>query len=142
MMPENHIAFEQLEPGDSADPGHLSECEECRRRWEGLRFLRYQAGSLPRIDPPPFFAARVARLAESAAVPVWYWLNRVARILTPALGALTLLVIALSLGSRESDPSTDESAQVLLSPIVESEVTLDDVIIPAAWTEEDYETPR
>ncbi|HSR68201.1 MAG TPA: hypothetical protein VLU25_09685 [Acidobacteriota bacterium] len=112
-----HIDFSQLEPHQRLDEAHLRDCAQCRADWEAYRLLRSQVEAAPRLDAPPFFAARVSHLAVSqggASASYWWALQVAARRLLPLFASL---VIAISAGllwteSRSSGVLSDPAAQI------------------------------
>ncbi|MFQ5741168.1 MAG: hypothetical protein ACE5JX_19365 [Acidobacteriota bacterium] len=127
-MSRKHISFSQWEPGDAIDEAHLSSCERCRRQWLLFNFLRFKTASAPRMDAPPFFPSRVARLARSNTVPFWSLLERAARRWTPAFSALVLVAAVLLHQYSKPDP-VNGYAEVLLEPELRGDLSLDEVIV-------------
>lgn len=130
-MNEKHIVWEDWEPGDPVDEQHLAACEQCRRDHELALFLRFQARSAPTIEPPPFFAARVAKLAMADAnAAFWRFLERAARQLIPVFALLLLATSFLIYRSwRTPEPMDEGFVGILLGPgDGEPEVSLDDVV--------------
>jgi hypothetical protein len=99
--------------------------------------------SLPRIEPPPFFAARVASRALIEEPSLLYWLNGLGRRLTPLLFSAAIVLSAVSyqvatvgsslvveselLFEQESSPSTITIGTVLdsMDPAFEEEEILE-----------------
>ena len=95
-MSKEHIPIESLEWDDTLDEEHLESCGQCQKAIAGFRFLRFQLGTIPRIEPPKYFARRVAKLAEEGLLqPFTLFLERAARQLIPALVTLTATVTFL-----------------------------------------------
>jgi len=89
----NHIRFWELASGEPFDREHLDTCEECQRQAEIHRLLGIQLSRLPRIEAPPFFAARIQNLIGESRSSLVYYFERMAAQLVPLL---TLLVLATS----------------------------------------------
>lgn len=107
-MTDEHISFPDLEPGDQVDETHLKGCPECRRKWGLVRFLRAQIRSIPRLEPSPFFAARMAALIRDSGSPFVLHLQWAARCLSPVflilILATTFLLYQITLDGSSFDP--------------------------------------
>ncbi len=129
-MSGKHIDFAGWEPSDSLDEAHLEECAQCRQRHSLARFLKVSASAAPQLEPPPFFASRVAHRAKDQKPPFALLLGRAAKRLLPAL-ALLVMVVAVSLVMTPQDLVLGDGDLALL--LVESEqevdVTMDDFIL-------------
>ncbi len=128
---KRHIDFDEWEPGHPLDRAHLDQCPDCRRQWRLAQFLNHMATASPKIEPPPFFAARVAQLAVGSTSTYWGLLEAAARRLIPVL-AMIVLVISGSLyylAVSSSDAYDLAQVQLLLPPAEEdAEVTLDEFV--------------
>ncbi|HSR49349.1 MAG TPA: hypothetical protein VLV83_00895 [Acidobacteriota bacterium] len=103
-----HIDFSKLEPDESFDRRHLEECSRCRADWEAYGVVRGLARQAPSIEAPPFFAARVARLAvsePSLAGPFVMALQRAAQRLLPVFATLVLAISAGVLWTQQQSSS-------------------------------------
>ncbi len=101
-MSEDHIRFFELEPEDSIDEMHVASCRRCQQDRRLFRLLRFQIASAPRIDPPPFFSARVTSQLKDRA-PGLFLFSRFARRLSPFFALLLLATgFLLFRASRET----------------------------------------
>ena len=135
-MSEKHIAFHEWEEGMPIDEEHLLACPECRQEWEMVRFLRFQTDNVPNMPVPPFFAARVTRLAGQNSVSVWDLMGVAARRLMPAFSALVVVLALLNLGNPGLTPSAPrpsgveiELAGFLTESPPEMRASVDDVFL-------------
>ena len=128
-MEDKHISVTDWEPGDPIDEEHLAACSLCRRQLEMVCFLRFQAENAPRIEPPPFFAARVARLVQSSATPFWGFVEGAARRLIPIFAALIMGATVLLYNYSATTTGPNDYASVLMDVEEDGELTLDDVIV-------------
>ncbi len=139
-MNDKHFSWEDWEAGAPIDERHLEACPECRRTVEGLRFLKFQTDSAPRLEAPPFFAARVSRLATSqVGSPFWIFLETAARRLIPVFAALLLATTFLLYRSVGSTATDEDFLQVLVEPH-EIEVSLDDAVVLLRGSEGEGDT--
>lgn len=92
-MNTNHIRFWEIASEEEIDRKHLDTCEECQRQAEIHRLLGIQLSRLPRIEAPPFFAARVQNMIGEGRPSLVYYFERMAAQLVPLL---TLLILATS----------------------------------------------
>ena len=141
-MGQEHIDFGNWEAGSPLDEEHLRSCAGCTESLELARFLRARVGQVPRLDPPPLFAARVSNLVKANA-PDWasFWLlvETAARRLLPAFAVLVLILFAFPLETRTDRPSDEELWAALFTEPRGSEVmTLDDLLfsLPEPMEEE------
>ncbi|RPI24729.1 MAG: hypothetical protein EHM61_16295 [Acidobacteria bacterium] len=130
-MNSNHIRFWELSSGDEIDRQHLEICEECRRQSEVHRLLLIQLSRLPRIEAPPFFAARVQNLISEARPSLVYYFQRMAAQLAPLL---TLLILVTSLlihsvsNEQSGQPGSGGQAAVVLDESAFPEVSVENMI--------------
>jgi hypothetical protein len=77
-----------------------------KRRKNPELFLDYLIRSVPRFNPPLFFATRVAHNAELEPPNVLFWLQRFAKRLVPVMTGLGVLAMLASyqLTSFEEEP--------------------------------------
>ncbi|MGH9340233.1 MAG: hypothetical protein ACRD1R_11775 [Acidobacteriota bacterium] len=116
-MSTKHIEISDLEATDPIDQAHLDECEECRRGWAALRLLRFLSRSVLRVDPPPFFAARVAHLAQERPIPFFFSLQTASRHLAPFfLGLLIITTFLLFSQNGSEDPGATYSDVLFEQP--------------------------
>jgi len=89
----NEDLIDRLYEVATADESHLSECAECRRRWEALLARRRQVLAAPAVPPELLADQRRQvhrRLDESRA---GFWQLRLA----PALAALVIVIAGVAL---------------------------------------------
>jgi hypothetical protein len=91
----NHIRFWEIASEEEIDRKHLDTCEECQRQAEIHRLLGIQLSRLPRIEAPPFFAARVQNLIGENRPSLVYYFERMAAQLVPLLTSLILATSAV-----------------------------------------------
>jgi len=91
----NHIRFWEIASDEEIDREHLSTCEECQRQAEIHRLLGIQLSRLPRIEAPPFFAARMQNLIGESRSSLVYYFERMAAQLVPLLTILVLVTSVL-----------------------------------------------
>ena len=127
-MTKEHIPFEELEFEDIPDPSHLKDCEECRKGWEVFSFLGFQVKSAPRVDPPPFFSQRVARLAETPVISFAALVQRVAQQLIPVFVAIVLVSSFLLYSFTEAEPAMEDYASVFFAEPVPEDFSVEDVV--------------
>jgi hypothetical protein len=125
----NHIKFWELEPGEQPDSRHLETCEQCRRQAEVHGFLRMQLDALPRVEPPPFFAARVASLANERRPSFVFYFERIAAQLAPLL---TVLILATSFLVYSVTYDSAPNARLVLEESAFPEVSVENLIAPPA----------
>lgn len=94
-MNTNHIRFWEIASDEEIDREHLSTCEECQRQAEIHRLLGIQLSRLPRIEAPPFFAARMQNLIGESRSSLVYYFERMAAQLVPLLTILVLVTSVL-----------------------------------------------
>lgn len=133
-MSGNHIDFSVLEPGEPVDRDHLESCTVCRRKWKLLSFLRFQASQAPGIEVPPFFASRVAHLAVQTSVPLWYFVDRIARWVVPVMATAVLLMSVVFLATRTEPLPAEEYTELLLETPAPDELSLEDLIVQVSET--------
>ena len=132
---DKHIDFSSWEPGEPLDEEHLAVCAGCREDQQAALFIRRQAAEVPRIEAPPFFAPRVARLAlEQEQEPLFELIQLAARRLLPVFMALVLIVVSLAYWNREAASTSqlgEEDYEVwallLQEEAAPQQLTLDDV---------------
>lgn len=136
-MKEEHIRFEDWEPGEALDQEHLRSCKKCREDFERVRFLREVIASAPEVEVPPFFSNRVARLAVSQARGFWELLDRMARRMAPIFAALVLVAAFLLYHQDEERSWTQDVPMAWLSETEGEQVpeTLDEMVLVLAQTE-------
>ncbi len=129
-MSSQHIDFSELEPEDSIDQTHLASCERCRLNYESYRAFRGLVRGIPELEPPPFFAARVAGLATREGTAqgtgsFLFLMQRSAQRLLPVFATLVLTVGFLAFrGSSQIDtvPIEDSELSRILFEEPEAEV--------------------
>jgi len=127
-MTKEHIPFEELEFEDIPDPSHLKDCEECRKRYRIFSFLGFQVKAAPRMDPPPFFSQRVARLAEAPMVSFASLFQRVAQQLIPVFVAVVLVSSFLLYRVTEAEPVLEEYAAIFFEEPAPEDFSVEDVV--------------
>ncbi len=129
-MRGKHIDFAAWETSDPLDAAHLEDCAECRQQHRLALFLRSSAATVPRLEPSPYFASRVAHRAKDQKTPFALLLGRAAKRLLPAL-ALLVMVVALGIFITPQDvlPAEGELALLLVDSDQEVDVTMDDFIL-------------
>lgn len=123
-----HIRFEKLELDEMPDEAHLAQCEACRATWEAVRFLRLQLQAVPRIDAPPFFAARVARRAQDVRPSFVFLFERAARRLVPVFLGLVLVISLLLTNLLPSGSSPAPRFEVLFQQPSQPDVSMEYVV--------------
>jgi len=127
-MAKEHIPFEELDFEDTPDQPHLNECEGCRKRWAIFSFLGFQVKSAPRMDPPPFFSQRVARLVEAPMVSFASLFQRVAQQLIPVFVAVVLVSSFLLYRLTEAEPAMEYYAAIFFEEPVPEDFSAEDVV--------------
>ncbi len=143
-MDKEHLSLEELDFDDPVDPSHLDECEDCRKRLNVFRFLGFQVKSVPRMEAPPFFAQRVARLAQEAKTPFSLLLGRAARQMVPVFTAL-ILATGLWLYQLPNGESAAYYSELLFEQSLQNDVSLESVLNALAETPEEglpFEEPE
>ena len=133
-MGYEHIDFGNWEPGSPLDEGHLKSCATCRENLELARFLKSQIEQVPRLDAPPFFAARVSNLVKKTnpdSTSFWSLVELASKRLIPAFTVLLLIVFLFTSEKTPVRQSTDEELWVALftEPQVSEVMTLDDILL-------------
>ncbi len=134
-MKDHHIDFSGWEPDEALDEEHLALCAACREDHEAALLIRRQAAEVLRIDAPPFFAPRVARLAlDQEQRPLSALIQMAARRMMPIFMALMLMVVSLAYWNRQAVSMTqleEEDYEVLAILLQEEsasqQLTLDDM---------------
>lgn len=127
-MTKEHISFEELEFEDIPDPSHLKDCEECRKGYRIFSFLGFQVKAVPRMDPPPFFSQRVARLAKAPMVSFASLFQRVAQQLIPVFVAVVLVSSFLLYRVTEAEPVLEEYAAIFFEEPAPEDFSVEDVV--------------
>ncbi len=127
-MTKEHIPFEELEFEDTPDPSHLEDCEECRERWKIFSFLGFQVKAAPRMDPPPFFSQRVARLVETPMVSFVSLFQRVAQQLIPVFVAVVLVSSFVLYRLTETEPVMEDYVAIFFEEPVPEDFSVEDVV--------------
>jgi hypothetical protein len=127
-MTKEHIPFEELEFEDTPDPSHLEDCEECRERWKVFSFLGFQVKAAPRMDPPPFFSQRVARLVETPMVSFVSLFQRVAQQLIPVFVAVVLVSSFVLYRLTETEPVMEDYVAIFFEEPVPEDFSVEDVV--------------
>ncbi len=138
-MNTNHIRFWELASEEEIDREHLDTCEECQRQAEIHRLLGIQLSRLPRIEAPPFFAARLQNLIGEGRPSLVYYFERMAAQLVPLL---TLLVLATSVfiytvnDQKTSQTANYGQAVQVLEDSAFPEVSVDNMIASSSDLDE------
>ena len=140
-MGQEHIDFGNWEAGSPLDEEHLRSCATCRASLELARFLKSQVEQVPRVDVPPFFAARVSNLVKQAnpdSASFWLLVELTSKRLIPAFAVLVLILFFFTSETRFDQPSHDEElwAALFAEPEINELMTLDDVLL---WLQEPME---
>jgi predicted anti-sigma-YlaC factor YlaD len=141
-MRRRHIPFWKLEADDAIDQNHLEACGACRRNYDAARLLAYQTKYAPQVEAPPFFAARVARLAQETPVPILVYFQQVARRWVPVLSALIVATGFLIVSLTRSQSGLGIQALEESTP---AEITLENLVYSFSETAEeapDVEQPE
>jgi hypothetical protein len=123
----DHIQFWDLEPGQQPDARHLETCEQCRRQSEVFKFLRAQLDTLPRVEAPPFFAARMANLIGDRRPSFVFYFERMAAQLAPLL---TLLILVTSFLVYSVSYDSAAQARLVLQEAAFPEISVENLIVP------------
>jgi hypothetical protein len=127
----NHIRFWELASDEEVDREHLDTCEECQRQAEIHRLLGIHLSRLPRLEPPPFFAARMQNLIGESRSSLVYYFERMAAQLVPLL---TILMLATSVfiytvhDQGTSQTATRGQAMQVLEESASPEVSVENMI--------------
>lgn len=78
--------------GIGPDDGHLEECEECRRRWEGYVRRRKLLRGIPSQVPEEIFTAQ----RQAVRLRLSHGPERFRQRLVPALAFVLLVLVALT----------------------------------------------
>ena len=130
-MNTNHIRFWEIASDEEIDREHLSTCEECQRQAEIHRLLGIHLSRLPRIEAPPFFAARMQNLIGESRSSLVYYFERIAAQLVPLL---TILVLATGVfiytvnDQKTSQVPTNLQAMQVLEESASPEVSVENMI--------------
>ena len=131
-MGQEHIDFGNWEAGSPLDEEHLRSCATCRESLELARFLRSQVEQVPRLDAPPFFAARVFNLVKQTnpdSASFWLLVELTAKRLIPAFAVLVLIVFSFSAQTQLPQPTDEELwAALFTEPQVSEVLTLEDIL--------------
>lgn len=143
-MAKDHIPFEDLDFKDTVDESHLQECSDCHKQWMIFRFLSFQVKHAPNLPLPPFFAHRVAQLAQTASHSFIFSLQQVARQLVPIFVALIIITSFLFYQLTDGE-RIDYGSEILFEPITEEDFSLEYVVNSLAdlpTEDEIFEEPR
>lgn len=98
--PSNEDLILQLYEVGGDDDAHLTECAECRERWERLLARRQSALEEPYVSPELLAAQRKEIYRRIEAGQSGFWHPRLA----PALAALSVVVLGLVLSRPSPTP--------------------------------------
>ncbi len=131
-MSQQHIDFGDWEAGSPLDEEHLRSCATCRESLKLARFLKSQVEQVPRLEAPPFFAARVSNLVKQTnpdSASFWLLVELTAKRLIPAFAVLVLILFSLTSQTQLQQPTDEELwAALFTEPQVSEELTLDDIL--------------
>ena len=131
-MGQEHIDFGNWEAGSRLDEEHLKSCASCRESLELARFLKSRIEQVPRLDAPPFFAARVSNLIKAAnpdSASFWLLVELTAKRLIPACAVLVLILLSFTSETQLQQPTDEELwAALFTEPQVSEALTLDDIL--------------
>ena len=132
-MGQEHIDFGNWEAGSPLDEEHLSSCAACRDNLELARFLKSQVEQVPRLDAPPFFAARVSNLVKKTSpdsTSFWLLVELTSKRLIPAFTVLLLILFFFTSETQVKQPTDEELwAALFTEPQVSEVMTLDDILL-------------
>ncbi len=132
-MGHEHIDFGDWEAGSPLDDEHLKSCATCRDNLELARFLKSQVEQVPRLDAPPFFAARVSNLVKKTSpdsTSFWLLVELTSKRLIPALTVLLLTLFFFTSETQVKQPTDEELwAALFTEPQVSEVVTLDELLL-------------
>ena len=120
-----HIQWELIDSEDQIDQVHLGACPQCQKHYRVHEFLTRQARSARAVEPPPFFARKVARSLHQASQPMWFYFRWAAARLAPVL-ALLILATGLLIINVLRQPELQDA--VILDDSVASEVSYENMI--------------
>ena len=132
-MGHEHIDFGDWEAGSPLDEEHLRSCAACRDNLELARFLKSQVEQVPRLDAPPFFAARVSNLVKKTSPDsssFWLLVELTSKRLIPAFTVLLLILFFFTSETQVKQPTDEELwAALFTEPQVSEVMTLDDILL-------------
>ena len=133
-MGYEHIDFGNWEAGSPLDEEHLRSCAACRENLELARFLKFQVEQVPRLEAPPFFAARVSNLVKKtnpgSTTSFWLLVELTSKRLIPAFAVLLLILFFFSSETQVKQPTDEELwAAVFTEPQISEVMTLDDILL-------------
>ncbi len=132
-MGHEHIDFGDWEAGSPLDEEHLRSCATCRDNLELARFLKSQVEQVPRLDAPPFFAARVSNLVKKMSpdsTSFWLLVELTSKRLIPAFTVLLLILFFFTSETQVKQPTDEELwAALFTEPQVSEVMTLDDILL-------------
>ncbi len=132
-MGHEHIDFGDWEAGSPLDEEHLRSCAACRDDLELARFLKFQVEQVPRLDAPPFFAARVSNLVKKMSpdsTSFWLLVELTSKRLIPAFTVLPLILFFFTSETQVKQPTDEELwAALFTEPQVSEVMTLDELLL-------------
>ena len=132
-MGHEHIDFGDWEAGSPLDEEHLKSCATCRDNLELARFLKSQVEQVPRLDAPPFFAARVSNLVKKMSpdsTSFWLLVELTSKRLIPAFTVLLLILFFFTSQTQVQQPTDEELwAALFTEPQVSEVMTLDELLL-------------
>ena len=132
-MGKEHIDFGDWEAGSPLDEEHLRSCATCRDNLELARFLKSQVEQVPRLDAPPFFAARVSNLVKKTSpdsTSFWLLVELTSKRLIPAFTVLLLILFFFTSETQVRQPTDEELwAALFTEPQVSEVMTLDELLL-------------
>jgi len=114
-----------IDSEDQIDRSHLGACPDCQKKYRWHRFLTRQARAARPVEPPPFFARKVARSLHQASQPMWFYFRWAAARLAPVL-ALLILATGLLIINVLREPELPDA--VILDESVAGEVSYENMI--------------